>query len=207
LKGTFYIAKNWIEQSGTISLIEELDRNFEVGAHTFSHPNLTRILEKDAFEEIAGSKKWLEEILCHRIEMFAYPFGKYNSQIAQLVRNAGFVGARTLDFEISVPKNPFSLGVSVQASGGSPLMRLKASIKSKLSVKSFLYWDSNAKLLFDCLLENGGLWHLWGHSWEIEKNDDWHKLEEVFEYVSNRKNVSYLDNGDICKLKQRLDSE
>ena len=32
----------------------------------------------------------------------------------------------------------------------------------------------------DYVIKHGGVWHLWGHSWEIEKNKDWDKLEEVF---------------------------
>ena len=200
LKGTFYIAKNWIENSGNVCLIKELDKNFEVGAHTLSHPDLTSISIKDASNEIQGSKEWLEKILDHKIEMFSYPKGKYNNEIVKLVERAGFKGARTLDFQIALPKNQFMLGVGSQASNGSPLLRLKASLNSKLSLKSLVDWRVNAKLLFDRMLERGGIWHLWGHSWEIEKNGDWSELEEVFEYVSNIKNVAYLTNGQIIKL-------
>jgi hypothetical protein len=69
-----------------------------------------------------------------------------------------------------------------------------------MSFKSLLDWSVNAKLLFDYVMENGGIWHLWGHSWEIEENGDWEKLEKVFEYVSNKKNVYYLENREIIKL-------
>jgi len=200
LKGTFYIAKNWIENSGYVCLIKELDKNFEVGAHTLSHPDLTRISIKDAFREISGSKEWLEKLLNHKIEMFAYPKGKYNDKIVELVRQAGFLGARTLNSKTTLPKNSFMMGVGCQASNGSPLLRLKASLNSRMSFKSLLDWSVNAKLLFDYVMENGGIWHLWGHSWEIEENGDWEKLEKVLEYVSNKKNVNYLENREIIKL-------
>lgn len=200
LKGTFYIAKNWIESLGNTDLVMELDKNFEIGAHTISHPTLTSIDLRCAFEEIKNSKEWLEELVNHEIEMFSYPKGKYNNEIVKLVERAGFKGARTLDFQIALPNNQFLLGVGPQASNGSPLLRLRASLKSKLSFKSLLDWRTNAKLLFDYVLEKGGIWHLWGHSWEIEQNGDWNKLKEVFEYVSNRENVSYLENGRVTKL-------
>jgi peptidoglycan/xylan/chitin deacetylase (PgdA/CDA1 family) len=199
MKGTFYIAKNWGGRLVDIDLIRALDKNFEIGAHTISHPTLTNVDLRCAFEEIKNSKEWLEELVNHEIEMFSYPKGKYNNEIVKLVERAGFKGARTLDFQIALPKNRFLLGVGPQASNGSPLIRLKASLNSKLSLKSLADWRVNAKLLFDRVLERGGIWHLWGHSWEIAENGDWSKLEEVFEYVSNRKNVSYLENRDIIE--------
>jgi hypothetical protein len=94
--------------------------------------------------------------------------------------------------------------VGPQASNGSPLLRLKASLNSKLSLKSLVDWRVNAKLLFDRVLERGGIWHLWGHSWELEKNNDWKKLEDVLAYVSNKKDVSYLENRQIIKLMRNV---
>jgi peptidoglycan/xylan/chitin deacetylase (PgdA/CDA1 family) len=200
VKGTFYIPKNWEGRIVDTDLIKELDKNFEIGAHALSHSDLTSIPLKDAAKEIKCSKEWLEKLLNHKIEIFAYPKGKYNDKISELVRQAGFLGARTLNSETILPKNPFMMGVGCQASNGSPLLRLKASLKSQLSFKSLVDWRTNAKLLFDHVLENGEIWHLWGHSWEIERNKDWSKLEEVLEYVSNRENVAYLENGQITKM-------
>jgi len=200
IKAAFYIAKSWEGRLVNTDLIRELDKNFEIGAHTISHPTLTSIDLRCAFEEIKNSKEWLEELVNHEIEMFSYPKGKYNNEIVKLVERAGFKGARTLDFQIALPKNQFRLGVGSQASNGSPLIRLKASLNSKLSLKSLVDWRVNAKLLFDRMLERGGIWHLWGHSWEIEKNREWKTLEDVLAYVSNIKNVAYLTNGQIIKL-------
>ena len=55
---------------------------------------------------------------------------------------------------------------------------------------------------FDHILENGGIWHLWGHSWEIEKNNDWSKLKNIFEYIklkSKNNSIEFLTNGEIFK--------
>jgi peptidoglycan/xylan/chitin deacetylase (PgdA/CDA1 family) len=204
IHGTFYIAKSWEGRLVNTDLIRELDESFEIGAHTISHPALTSIDLECAFEEIKNSKEWLEGLLKHEIEMFSYPKGKYNNEIVKLVERAGFKGARILEFQIALPKNQFMLGVGPQASNGSPLLRLKASLNSKLSLKSLVDWRVNAKLLFDRVLERGGIWHLWGHSWELEKNNDWKKLEDVLAYVSNKKDVSYLENRQIIKLMRNV---
>jgi len=49
-------------------------------------------------------------------------------------------------------------------------------------------------------MENGGIWHLWGHSKEIEDNNDWQQLERVLEYISlngKTNNAEFLTNGEI----------
>jgi len=57
--------------------------------------------------EIKGSKEYLEELLNHRIEMFCYPKGRFNNQTVELVKLAGFIGARTTIFQTGFSKNPF----------------------------------------------------------------------------------------------------
>jgi peptidoglycan/xylan/chitin deacetylase (PgdA/CDA1 family) len=155
---------------------------------------------QQAVTEIKESKKWLEELLHHRVDMFCYPYGKYNEQIIELVKKANFIGVRSLKFDIMIPKNPYVFGVGCHASNGSPLMRLKSSLKFTKSLKSIIDWKVNAIKTFDYVLKNGGVWHLWGHSWEIEQNDEWEKLEDVLRYVSGKENVYYLENGQVIKL-------
>lgn len=199
MKGTFYVAKNRMSSNGNNDLIRELDEGFEIGAHTLSHCSLTDVYPENVAKEVKGSKEWLEEILEHSIEMFSYPNGKYNGKVVELVKQAGFLGARTLNLETTFPKDPFMLGIGCQASNGSPLLRLKSSLKSNFSFRSLVDWRTCAKSLFDHVSENGGVWHLWGHSWEVEKNGDWEKLQDILAYVSHRKDVAYLTNGQIIK--------
>jgi len=200
LKGTFFMPRVWDNHKVDPDLVHGLSENFEIGAHSLSHSNLTSLPLKDAANEIQGSKEWLEELLHHEIEMFSYPIGKYNNDILKLVKMAGFKGARSLDFQIALSTDPFHLGVGPQASNGSPIIRLKGALKSNFSIKGLSNWSVNAKFLFDHILQKGGIWHLWGHSWEIEKNNDWQKLEDVLSYVSNRPGVAYLENREVRKI-------
>ena len=43
--------------------IIELSKNFEIGAHIMTHPILTKISEREAFNEIIDSKKYLENLI------------------------------------------------------------------------------------------------------------------------------------------------
>lgn len=52
------------------------------------------------------------------------------------------------------------------------------------------------------MLEHGGIWHLWGHSWEIDDNNDWHRLTDVLEYAKHQgkeHGAEFLTNSEIFK--------
>lgn len=68
-----------------------------IGAHTRTHPRLSKIPRDRAREEIASSKKILEDRFHLPIEHFAYPYGDYDDAILEMVREAGFKTACTMD--------------------------------------------------------------------------------------------------------------
>ncbi len=73
--------------------IEEMRRHgFEFGAHTATHPNLTQVSIQQAEREIIGSKAEIEDRLGVEATSFAYPYGKYNSEVEEIVRTQ-FLGA------------------------------------------------------------------------------------------------------------------
>ena len=68
-----------------------------IGAHTCTHPRLSKIPRDRAREEIFSSKKKLEDQSGQPIEHFAYPFGDYDDAVVEMVREAGFKTAVTMD--------------------------------------------------------------------------------------------------------------
>ncbi|CAF0697301.1 hypothetical protein MPNT_210039 [Candidatus Methylacidithermus pantelleriae] len=67
-----------------------------IGAHTISHPDLCQLSRKQAREEICGSKKALEDRFGVPVRYFAYPYGRWNPWVVELVAEAGFEGAFTV---------------------------------------------------------------------------------------------------------------
>lgn len=69
----------------------------KIGAHTVSHPILTRLTDEQARDEIQGSKRFLEQLLQERVGLFAYPNGKpgedYTRRSVDLVRSLDFDAA------------------------------------------------------------------------------------------------------------------
>lgn len=68
-----------------------------IGAHTQTHPDLTAIPPNQAQAEITGSRNDLFAIGASPVNFFAYPFGAYNDSVKQMVKDAGFVAARSSD--------------------------------------------------------------------------------------------------------------
>jgi len=71
---------------------------FSIGAHTVSHPILSRVTPEKAREEIFGSKLAIEKCTGETVRGFAFPNGRrddYNEAAIQLVREAGFTCAVT----------------------------------------------------------------------------------------------------------------
>ena len=64
-----------------------------IGSHTNNHPFLTKVSEKDLYEELVQSKKYLESLTGKKIEYFAYPYGDYNKDVATLVKKVGYKAA------------------------------------------------------------------------------------------------------------------
>ncbi len=68
----------------------------EIGCHSKSHPYLNRIRKKAALRrEIILPKRILEAHLGKAVTVFAYPFGLYNDRAIAMVKEAGFLCARS----------------------------------------------------------------------------------------------------------------
>jgi peptidoglycan/xylan/chitin deacetylase (PgdA/CDA1 family) len=74
-----------------------------IGAHTCTHPRLSRLSRDQAREEISASRKKLEDRFGIPIEHFAYPYGDYSEATVELVREAGFQTAVTMHRGINGP--------------------------------------------------------------------------------------------------------
>jgi len=77
-------------------LRELVSAGMSIGAHTMSHPMLSRAPAPVAAEEIAGSKVALESVLQQPVWAFAYPFGDSQSvtlPILEMTRTTGFSAA------------------------------------------------------------------------------------------------------------------
>lgn len=66
-----------------------------IGAHSVSHPLLSHLPAKKQYDEMHGSKAWLEDVIGRPVSSFAYPYGDFNDASLIAARDARFKHACT----------------------------------------------------------------------------------------------------------------
>ena len=61
------------------------------GAHSHTHPSLSRLDKEEQEKEIKKSKKILEKELKTEINLFAYPYGNFNEKTIDILKQEGFI--------------------------------------------------------------------------------------------------------------------
>jgi peptidoglycan-N-acetylglucosamine deacetylase len=218
LEATFYIpAKNPERPVMAESQVRELANSFEIGAHTVNHLPLKGMTDSQAWEEIAGSKRWLEDLLGKPCISFCYPRGKFNGKTPELIKKAGFLGARTCLFNLTTfPRNPFLWGLSTHACYHSKAIQLRhAALEGNVrgmfnflgTYKGATDWQQHFQLALDHVENNGGIAHLYFHSWEIDELKQWDRLDATLAAIARRKEFTRVTNGKLFELwKAEFDS-
>jgi peptidoglycan/xylan/chitin deacetylase (PgdA/CDA1 family) len=81
----------------------------EIGDHTYTHPDLTVLNDKQLAYEIASSKQFLENKYNINIISLCYPSGSYNDRVIVSAKEAGYKFATTTKKGAAAFANPFSL--------------------------------------------------------------------------------------------------
>jgi peptidoglycan/xylan/chitin deacetylase (PgdA/CDA1 family) len=81
---------------GWDELGELADEGWEVGAHTCSHPRLTRLTDAELAHELEGSRAACSESLGRPCRTMAYPYGDVDGRVRDAVDRAGYAVAAGL---------------------------------------------------------------------------------------------------------------
>jgi len=97
VKATLYVINDLVGSKGYISQ-KELDEIassgfVEVGAHTLDHDYLKGMSKEAQMQQIIKSKDELESMLGIQIKTFAYPFGAFDDNSINIVKEASFSAA------------------------------------------------------------------------------------------------------------------
>ena len=97
---TFYILTGSVGDAGYMDwrqIIELDQRGMDIGSHTISHKDLTRISPEERRRQLFYSAIRLYQKLGHPVYWFCYPSGKYNEAVETRVNEAGYLLATTTD--------------------------------------------------------------------------------------------------------------
>ena len=212
LTGTFYVPRSGQKTVMNASQIRELSKNFEIGGHTLEHIAIDRLSESAARTQVAGSREWIEQLTGKSCRVFCFPGGKFRKDQLRFVRQAGYQAARTVELlSMANPRRVEGLCLiptTVQVFPHGPAAYARNVLKrfspssTRLPRKSMFFWDWSAVAndLFLRTVEHGGVFHLWGHSWEIEEQNQWEKLETFLGVLSSwREKCKGVTNGELSE--------
>jgi peptidoglycan/xylan/chitin deacetylase (PgdA/CDA1 family) len=213
--GTFYIPINYRKRPLDHSQLRGLaSEGFEIGAHGLSHKSLSRLPPLDLIREIGPCKPILEDIIGREVRMFCYPRGHYDASVVRALQEAGYWGARTVRMLATRQAfDPFEMPTTLQIyphpsftylKNAASAWRLEGLRTCLLQMPRLGSWLELGKRLFDAVLEHGGIWHLYGHSWEVERLGLWDDLREILDYVGRRDGVSYVPNCTLVRQPQPI---
>ncbi len=158
----------------------EVYAGHEIAGHSLYHSDLATVGTPLAMYEILEDKRRLEALTGKPVKMFAYPFGSNNADTREILRLAGYHGARTV-----VSSHNFALP------------------------QDFLTWDPtchhNDPELMDLAREflnqfpfRPALFCVWGHAYEFDDDNNWQRIEALADLlVQHREEVWFATNGEI----------
>ncbi len=213
MTGTFYVPTRAYDGLTLLSdgeLRELRSDGLEVGAHSVSHRDLAKLREDELDREVRECKMTLEQALGEPVPMFCYPNGRYNLSVIQQLRGAGYKGARTTRMlSLAADFQPFEMPTSVQAYPHRAQAYIRNLVRAG-SIRGFAKfmgsgcisgtWVEVGRQMFDYVLRHGGVWHLYGHSWEIDQLGIWPDLTELLNYVSRHDEVTYATNSNLLSI-------
>lgn len=198
LTGTFYVPIKNREGAYVMSResLRDLARRFEIGSHTYDHCYLRDLDIRKTYYQISQGKQQLEDILGREVAGFCYPGGKYMRKDVDLVKACGFRYARTtVNLMLDAGQKPFEMPTTMQFYPHGREVYIRNFVRSGDWTKRvpplwFVLqhkgWLSRLHALFDHACDYGTVFHLWGHSKQIDEQHAWADLDAFLGHVASR---------------------
>lgn len=165
----------------------------EIATHTYLHPHLEEMNYEEQMAQYKTDIENLQKIFGRKIYGSAYPYGTYNAQTVEVLKDLKIEYARTVQSTYSFHRPYDFLLWHPTIHHNDPLL--------KMTLDRFYQTD-----------EELAIFYLWGHSYEFALDNNFRILEdfcsnisaheeiwpatnhEIFEYISNAKMV-YFKSG------------
>jgi hypothetical protein len=193
----------------TASKIRDLSETFEIGSHTYDHCYLNNVSAPLARYQISEGKQRLEDILGRSVHGFCYPGGKYQKIHIDMVKRAGFQYARTTtNLCFDAGENRFEIPTTCQFYPHKKSVYVRNFIRSRhwgerqAGLRAVLLqdnWIERMYSLFEHANQTDGIFHLWGHSHNLDDLDLWSELDAFLGHVAkNVERSQRVTNGQLA---------
>lgn len=219
LPGTFYIPAGAERDVMDGVRMRELAKSFEIGAHTMTHGNLLTMPVAAARSEMAESKQFVEDATGRACTIFAPPGGRFRREHLHLAAGVGFRGVRTVELmslaRPAVHGKVALMPTTLQVFRHSAAHYARNAAKRWRPENMITYFahvrgadlPRAAEALVAEAIRQGGVFHLWGHSWEIEEYELWGALERILQVMrEERGRCRRATNQNLCEEVLRDES-
>ena len=83
VKATFFLVGFWVDKYPDV-VKEIYNRGFEIGLHSNTHPDMTKLSTNEIKEELEENIKSIQNITGERPTLFRPPFGYYNNRLIDI---------------------------------------------------------------------------------------------------------------------------
>ncbi len=88
VKATFFLVGYWVEEYP--DMVKEIYNNgFEIGLHSNTHPDMTKLSKKEIKQELETNISLIEELTGFRPKLFRPPYGYYNNDLIDVCESMG----------------------------------------------------------------------------------------------------------------------
>lgn len=179
---TFYIPVNharYLATKGIEALspndVKSIANNFTLGSHGVNHELLTRVSEDKQNNEILGSMLYWQE-QGYEVTSFCYPRGYYDENIKDKVAKAGYTNARTVKVgSLTKADDPYETETTVHIGYDREDYETDWLTYAKRKVTEAIEMNNDGEDVE---------YHLWGHSEEIHRYQQWDRFGELLRVIS-----------------------
>lgn len=154
----------------------------EIGGHGLYHSGLNTVGSPLAAYEIVEDKRCLEQLTGQPLRMFAYPFGVYDQKVMDILRLAGYQGARTVvsTGKFDLPEDFMQWNPTCHHNDPG-LMDLAHDFVEKMFIAPALFY-------------------VWGHAYEFDGDGNWQLVEQLGKFISHHGDkIWFATNGEIIR--------
>ncbi len=183
LKGTFNINSKMFDYDKDRSEIMKklyIGSGNEVACHGVNHPFLERLSIPEMIHEVLDDRERLEKEFGTIVQGMAYPYGTYNKDVIEVLRQCGIYYSRTVAStgSFDIPENWLEMPATCHHNDHRLFELAEQFINHKADTDPLLFY-------------------VWGHSYEFDRNNNWDRIEKFAETIGNRDNIWYATNIEI----------
>ena len=154
---------------------------FTIANHSVSHPWATRIPIEQWKVEVNDGRKQLQDIFGQKILGFVYPYGDTNPEVAEAVRDAGHIYARSCGNATPCfpPADPMFFAPDCHHAAPD-------------------FWDryNKAKSI------GSPVFYFWGHSYEMMTDRDWEEFSGKLDRLNADPDAAWAELPDLFATNQ-----